>query len=196
MPQPQNDYAYDVFFSYKRHNITLDWTRRVHRLLQFWLSQEIHDREVEIFVDEDNIEAGDVWPQRLKDALKHSRCMVCVWSPSYFRSDWCLSEWQTFRKREELTNLNSHGLIVPMRFSDGENFPPEAQNVQWVDVEPYNLTLPAFWMSERSLGLEDQLKSLARSVAKTIANAPPFDASWPIVEVKASSEVRIDLAQL
>ena len=31
MLELHNDYAYDVFFSYKRHDMTLDWTRRVHR---------------------------------------------------------------------------------------------------------------------------------------------------------------------
>jgi hypothetical protein len=29
MPPPA-DYEYDVFFSYKRHSLTLDWTRGVH----------------------------------------------------------------------------------------------------------------------------------------------------------------------
>jgi hypothetical protein len=35
MPLPA-DYEFDVFFSYKRHSLTLDWTRGVHRRLQFW----------------------------------------------------------------------------------------------------------------------------------------------------------------
>jgi hypothetical protein len=30
------DYQYDVFFSYKRHSLTLEWTREVHKRLQFW----------------------------------------------------------------------------------------------------------------------------------------------------------------
>jgi hypothetical protein len=196
MPALNIDYEYDVFFSYKRHDMTLDWSRRVHRLLQYWLSQEIHDREVRMFVDEDQIEAGDIWPERLKDALKRSRCMVCVWSPSYFRSDWCYSEWQTFRKREELTNQNSHGLIVPMRFHDGDHFPEEARNIQWIDVAPYNSTLSAFWSSERALELEELLKKVARTVAARIVFAPPFDATWPVVEVKAPTLLKIGLARL
>src|ERR1035441_2350496 len=38
---PPGDYKYDVFFSYKRHGLTLDWTRRTHGLLQRWLTEEL-----------------------------------------------------------------------------------------------------------------------------------------------------------
>jgi hypothetical protein len=90
------DYKFDVFFSYKRNSLTLDWTRMVHQRLRFWLSEEIN-RDAILFVDEDCIETGDRWPQKLREALALSRCMVCVWSPSYFRSSWCVSEWASFR---------------------------------------------------------------------------------------------------
>jgi len=30
------DYVYDVFFSYKRHSLTLEWTRWVYTRLRFW----------------------------------------------------------------------------------------------------------------------------------------------------------------
>jgi len=46
-----SDYVYDVFFSYKRHGLTLDWTRLVHTRLEFWLTQEIAVREAKLFVD-------------------------------------------------------------------------------------------------------------------------------------------------
>jgi hypothetical protein len=98
----------------------------VHKRLQFWLMQELGGREPKLFVDEDNIETGDRWPDSLRDALKASRCMVCVWSPSYFQSSWCVSEWRRFLARERRLNLHSHGLIAPLRFHDGEHFPEEA----------------------------------------------------------------------
>lgn len=55
MLTPPNDYQYDVFFSYKRHRLTLEWTREVHRRLQFWLSQEV-GHEADLFVDEGRVE--------------------------------------------------------------------------------------------------------------------------------------------
>ena len=192
----QQDYQYDVFFSYRRHSLTLEWTREVHKRLQFWLTQEIGDRPASLFVDEDCIETGDRWPERLRESLKLSRCMICVWSPSYFQSKWCMSEWMSFREREKRQNMISHGLIAPMRFHDGEHFPQDARDVQWIDVAPYTYTVPAFWTSHRALELEDRLKELARSVAKIIRSAPPFVPDWPIVEAPAAGSGKIELARL
>src|SRR5436309_15438351 len=112
------DYEYDVFFSYKRQSLTLDWTKKVAEILQFWLTQELGGRYAKLFVDEDCIEVGDRWPEKLQQGLKLSRCMVCVWSPSYFQSSWCVSEWKSFLERERRTRIGPHGLIAPLRFHD------------------------------------------------------------------------------
>jgi hypothetical protein len=189
------DYEYDVFFSYKRHSLTLEWTREVHKRLQFWLTQEI-GRETNLFVDEDCIEAGERWPARLRESLKASRCLVCLWSPAYFQSAWCMSEWRSFRERENRLAMVSHGLIVPIRFHDGDHFPQEARDIQWIDVAPYAYTVPAFWSSPRALELEDKLKELAQAVASIIRVAPPFVTDWPIVDAPAAGGGKIELARL
>jgi TIR domain len=191
----KGDYKYDVFFSYKRHGLTLDWTKEIHKRLRFWLSEELA-RDASFFVDEDSIEVGTPWPQELKEGLRLSRCMVAVWSPSYFQSDWCLSEWTSFREREKRLDIQSHRLIAPMRFHDGEHFPEDARNVQWTDVAPYAYTVRAFWTSQRALELEDVLKAFAASVARIVRAAPPFQADWPIVETPAPPAMKIDLARL
>jgi hypothetical protein len=92
--------------------------------------------------------------------------------------------------------LGSHGLIAPILAHDGEHFPPEAKPVQWTDLASYYYTMPAFWDSQRALELEDRLKELARSVAKIVKNAPPFEPDWPIVEAAASRGGKIELARL
>ncbi len=188
------DYKYEVFFSYKRADQTLHWTKQVLDKLKFWLGQEIPGAR--IFVDEETIELGDRWPDKLREGLKHSRCMVCVWSPMYFQSNWCVSEWRSFLEREKLLGLKSHRLIAPLRFHDGEHFPEEAQNVQWHDVAPYALTLPVFWQTPRALELEDELKKFVKKLAEIIRYAPPFDAAWPVVEAKGESPPKIELARL
>jgi hypothetical protein len=175
------DYDYDVFFSYKRHDLTLDWTRRVYKRFEFWLGEELGGRKARIFVDENCIETGDNWPQVLKDALKTSRCMVCVWSPSYFRSSWCVSEWMSFREREKIAGIASHGLIAPLRFHDGEHFPEDAQSTQWFDVAPYATTLPGFWETARAVDFEDGLKTFAQEVAQIVRGAPKYRPDWPVV---------------
>jgi len=39
-----DDYQYDVFFSYKRRELTADWTRQVAQRLKLWLSEELGGR--------------------------------------------------------------------------------------------------------------------------------------------------------
>ena len=168
------DYEYDVFFSYKRHDLTLNWTREVSQRLKLWLTEELGGTQAEVFVDESCIEIGDKWPDSIKHALKHSRCMVCVWSPSYFQSTWCVSEWKSFLEREKMVEIAPHGLIAPLRFHDGEHFPTEARHVQSEDVALYAATVPAFWSSAKAIDLETKLKSFASAVAKIIQIAPPF----------------------
>jgi hypothetical protein len=195
MANPPVSYKYDVFFSYKRRALTLDWTRQVHRQLELWLSEELN-RSAEIFVDTEQIESGMRWPHVLQDALRTSRCMGCVWSPSYFQSGWCVSEWKSFRKREDQVGCGSHGLIAPLRFHDGEHFPEEAQLIQQTDVSAYKSTLPAFWNSPRALELEDTLKLFARTVSKIIHRAPPFRPDWPIADHDGLPAPRIELSRL
>ncbi len=190
-----NDYEYDVFFSYKRQELTLNWTREVFSRLSLWLSEELNQK-ARLFLDETSIEVGDVWPDKIKDALKHSRCMVGVWSPTYFQSPWCVSEWKSFLEREKIVQLASHRLIAPLKFHDGEHFPAEAQHVQWQDVTQYAFTVRAFWDSQKAMELEEKLKTFAHRLASIVREAPPFRQNWPIVESPGSPVPTISLARL
>jgi TIR domain len=190
------DYEYEVFFSYKRHGLTLNWTREVHARITLWLSEELGGSEARVFVDESSIDLGAKWPEAIKYALRHSRCMVCVWSPSYFQSAWCVSEWKSFLKREEMLKMERYGLIAPLRFHDGEHFPADAKDVQWEDVAPYTATVPAFWNSPKAVELDDKLKLFAAKVAKIIQKAPPFQTDWPVVEAKGMPAPKIGLEKL
>ena len=189
------DYEYDVFFSYKRHDESLDWTRRVAAKLRFFMSLELN-RDVRMFVDEDDILTGQKWPNRLQEALRRSSCMICVWSPMYFQSDWCFSEWRSFREREKLLDLPAHDLIAPLKYHDGEHFPEEARTVQWTDVSSLNSTLPAFWASARALELEDRLKTFSATVAGMVRSAPAYRADWPVVQKTGLAQPKIELAKL
>jgi hypothetical protein len=192
-----SNYKYDVFFSYKRHDLTRDWTREVHNRLKYFIMQTgLVDHELETFIDEESVETGDHWPERLKQALQTSRCMVCLWSPEYFRSSWCVSEWESFLARERRLNLQSQGLIAPLTLHDGDRFPAAARAVQWTDVAPYASTVPAFWMSPRAIELEDLLRTFAGQVARMIQSAPRFEADWPLVEVPRLTPTRIGLTKL
>jgi hypothetical protein len=51
------------------------------------------------FVDRNNILAGQEWPEELAEALRTAQTMVCLYSPSYFLSEYCGKEMQVFLDR-------------------------------------------------------------------------------------------------
>lgn len=138
-----DDYQYDVFFSYRRDPLIQDWIMEVVTRLRFRLTQDLGGDQARIFWDRD-IEVGDIWPEKLRDAVQKSKCLVPVWSPSYFQSAWCLSEWQSFLAREKRFAVSPR-LIAPVKYHDGEHFPEEARRVQWDDFSPYTATVRSFW---------------------------------------------------
>jgi hypothetical protein len=181
-------YVYDVFFSYKRHPESDDWHEKVKDKLQFWLMQELKQKDVRIFFDRADIPTGARWPNRLTDALRSSKAMVCVWSPLYFLSKWCVSEWKTFAKREDIFRTD---LVVPASYYDGDSFPATAKIKQMLDFSDYTSTAAQFWNTERADRFEDRcLKRFAKDVASMVKNAPPFSPDFPLEEAKPE-----DLAQ-
>lgn len=174
------DYQYDAFFSYKRDRETDDWHETVKDKLSYWLKQEL-GRDVRIFFDTEEIRTGMRWHQKLTGALKASKCVVCVWSPLYFQSKWCISEWMCFVERERIANRD---LVMPASFFDGETFPPDATATQFVDFSEFASTMPRFWDTESAVEFEKRrLKPFAKDLARMIRSAPPFNDQFPIVEV-------------
>lgn len=172
-------YQYDIFLSYKNHHVTNPWVVKFEEKLKYWLTQELGGNEPRIFFDKESIDIGTIWPNELKDNLKVSKCLLCIWTPEYFRSKWCLSEWKSFEERERATNRNK--LIHPVQFADGEHYPVEAQNRQTLDVRKYNATMEAFWQTVKAVELEEKIQLLASNLAKAIKAVPDYSEGFPIV---------------
>jgi hypothetical protein len=51
------------------------------------------------FIDRTDIQPGDEWPDALGNALMKAQTLVCLYSPSYFLSDYCGKEMQVFLER-------------------------------------------------------------------------------------------------
>ncbi|MFN7926989.1 MAG: toll/interleukin-1 receptor domain-containing protein [Blastocatellia bacterium] len=181
---PQN-YSYDVFLSYRRVPPVIDWVRNhFHPLLTQWLPSALPPRyKTRIFIDELQIETGATWPLQLQEALKNSRCLVPVWSPEYFGSKWCLAELKSMQKREQLLGLRSpqqpQGLIYPVVFSDGENFPKYAQAIQQKDLSQWNIPDVVFRQHLDYIDFVRQIKNLVGELARLIRRAPRW-ADWPV----------------
>jgi hypothetical protein len=173
-------YQYDVFFSYRRDPENNDWHKRVKDKLIHHLKFELNSEEVVAFFDTEEIKSGERWRKKIQLALQSSKCIVCIWSPRYFNSKWCVSEWLTFERRSETCGVD---LICPARYHDGQHYPGTARDRQSPDFSGYTSTLPRFWDTERAVEFErNYLMPFARDLAGIITAAPQFNPNFPIVE--------------
>jgi len=176
-------YIYDAFFSYKRDPESNAWHQRVKDKLLYWLRLNLNQSNVMIFFDTEDIKTGERWRTKLQTALRSSKCAICVWSPLYFKSQWCVSEWTTFEQRGRRLGLD---LVIPARYHDGEHYPRSARDRQSVDFSNYASTMPRFWDTEYAVEFERLLlRPFARDLADIIRSAPAFDPEFPVVEASA-----------
>ena len=184
------DYEYDVFVSYNRDYPVGTWVENHFvKQLRGWLSAYglIRPR---IFIDKE-IKTGSDWEREIELALKVSKCLIAIWSPPYFYSDWCLTELHTMLRRERLvgrrTEKNRRGLIYPIVFSDGEEFPRQFKKIQYLDMHEVNCPEEVFKKDVRYIQFIDVMKNLSEELIPMIRSAPKWSSKWPVVRKKAKS---------
>jgi hypothetical protein len=179
----QPGYEWDVFLSYPRDGDAGEWVRGIFApQLEEALKRALPARP-RIFRDEVSIEAGEVWPEKLRQGIRGSKTMVSVLSPLYFQSAWCRSEWSSMLARKKRVSFNP---LYPVRFSDGEHYPPEAAEIQHEDFEPYAYTAPAFRQSADYLQFQKAMVAFGKGLAARILAAPVWRRDFPIVVERAA----------
>ncbi|NJN66855.1 MAG: TIR domain-containing protein [Chloroflexaceae bacterium] len=187
-PTSSASYNYDVFLSYAegREGRFGAWTRD-HFLKLFSIHLEGSlGRPPTIFSEREGMAEEGPWPVRFKHALIRSRCMVAIWSPSYFQSSWCRYEFHAMLEHERLLGLRTlekpWGFILPVTISDGRYFPPEARALEdsIFDCRDFLRMSAAFEKTPRYFDFEERMVVWVDQVAETIdfrmrAHAPPLD---------------------
>jgi hypothetical protein len=175
-------YQHDVFLSYLHVRPSGTWVHE-HFLpyFSFQLGNAIN-RWPDIFIDRTGIHLGQKWPIRLKQALAHSRCLVGIWCPLYFQSEWCQNECAIICYRENQLGYgrggNSQGLLVGVKVNDGIHFPTFAKDSQFADFERYFYDESGFASSELYVEFQRKVAEFAEGVARVIKKAPPWSAEW------------------
>lgn len=173
-------YQWDVFLSYRREAPVREWVWRILApALRQWLPQYATPAP-RLFLDiENGIPLGSAWSQALEGALRTSRCLVPVFNPPYFESEWCLAEFQTMLERRRVSGFDA---IIPVQFADGNLFPPAARALQWAKFEPFN------WYrrpSQTSRAFVDEVKGLCQVIVARSQAAPGWDPGWPVLTPSA-----------
>lgn len=179
-------YVYDAFFSYRRNVESNFWHERLKDKIKFWLDDALN-KDAQIFFDTEDIPLGALWREEIGSALLASKCLICVWSPKYFQSDWCVAEWQTFEERSKKYDKR---LVLGANFSDGDHYPAEAKERLYKDFRPWALTIPAFWDSEKAIDFEDQaIKPFVEKVAEAVNSAPDFCTDFPLIDTPGADQI-------
>ena len=177
------DYKYDIFYSYAHEGISKPF---VHNYFLKYFEMYMVDilppsHKFKSFIDKE-ISPGDAWPERLKNALAYSRCLIAFLTPSYFRSKWCLIELNLMLHRTNKLGLgtldNPCGLVFPVIVSDGEHFPENITRVQKFDCCNYAIYLEGFHKVDKFISFEEELVTWSKKVAPAIMNPPPWSNEW------------------
>lgn len=179
---PELDYQYDIFLSYQNDEVMASWIPdHLIPFIKTFVGNNMN-RPVSIFFDRTGIPAGASWPLSLQNAVVRSRCLVAVWNPLYFSSDWCRRECAIMLHREQQLGMragaNPDGLVVPINVFDGQFFPPRARSIQYFDLKDYWIAGPAFRESQLYVQFQIRLRVFAEWVADAIRRAPSWQAQW------------------
>lgn len=179
------NYEYDIFISYKRGTDCEDWVRKTFRPLLIKMIRDYYlgEGDPKIFIDEEGIEIGAEWEKKIKIALARSKCMLAVWSPSYFRkSEWCVIEYSVMKFRQqklvESPGANPFSLIWPIVFRKLDPVPPFVESIQMLDLTEYNSIISEESNAKKYSEFKEKIESKIKSLASMIANAPPWNEEW------------------
>ena len=92
-------------------------------------------------------------------------------------SVWTVSEWETFRLREDVTGQN---LVFPvLAFGDTAHYPGWVLRRQWFDLTSYfGGGLRKKGMLE-SIEINRKISDLASYPGRQIVEVPPYEETWP-----------------
>jgi hypothetical protein len=188
-------YEYDIFVSYRRTSTMGPWVRkRLVPLLEARINEVAKD-DVRLFCDEDMPDGANL-PEQLKLSIRRSALLLTVWSADYFRSAWCMAEWQSFRERETMLGMfnatNPQGLVYPIRYADGDNYHSDAKpTLCKKDFSDLNYVGEAFIGSPEYLQFEGLVKQMAQDLAARLDALPPWNEAFPVVEPPPMRPARI-----
>lgn len=93
---------YDVFLSFRGGDTRKNIISHLHK--------ELVRQGIRTFKDDETLETGDRFPERLREAINTSRFAIVVISKNYATSRWCLEELRMIMKLE----LDKKIVVIPV----------------------------------------------------------------------------------
>ncbi len=98
-------YKYDLFISYSDDDV--EWVRPFYEALKKDLTRVI-GKEVVTFWDKEGLKSGDTWDEKLRDASGDSATLVAILTPTFFDSQYCEKELDSFLGGFSVTGDAAH----------------------------------------------------------------------------------------
>jgi len=175
--------SFVAFFSYVQRNDEHDKGRltELRKLLEAELWAQT-GKELQVFQDKEDIEWGDVWKEKITNALNVSTFLIVIVTPSYLESKSCRFEFEYFLKRESLLRLKDsilpiHYIDIPELNRSTDSIAVEISKRQWVD-----------WRELRFVSLESaKLNKKIGMLAKRIRDSLSDKTTTQLESIKATS---------
>lgn len=161
-----------AFFSYARHDdgATNGLLSRIRLRLETEVRAFAGDDELEVFQDTDDLEPGDIWEKKLRDAIDESAFFIPVLTPYYYNRPSCRRELEAWLINYRTPNLRKRILpidFVPLIRRTGNGSPKdplrvELDKLQHVDLSRFRNRRPV------SGHLADEISALARLISAMI----------------------------
>lgn len=134
-----------AFFSYARHDdgATNGLLSRIRRKLETEVRAFVGDDELEVFQDTDDIEPGDLWEKKLRDAIDESAFFIPVLTPYYFNRPSCRRELEAWLTNYRTPNLRKRILpmgFVPLTKKTGNGSPKDSLRVELDKLQHVDLS--------------------------------------------------------
>jgi hypothetical protein len=189
--------AYSFFFSYARADV--DDEKRITRFFEI-LNQQVKLRGLPPgFIDVLEIDPGKIWYKVAAEAAQ-APVLVSMYSPNYFRSQYCGQEIQMFqeRRRAFLRDPKNHGLkapytIIPVWWQRSTYFPKTLPKYNHISpsrcdpaVKPAQDGFQYLMFVDKSYQgevLRDSIYALADDIQRIIDPLPPDVPPTPLPAV-------------
>ncbi len=169
-PAQMPDNSFDIFISYRRSDAA-GHARALYRDL----SQRLDERR--IFFDQQSIEAGEVFPDRLREGIASCRVLLALIGPGWLesktgRGERRLDSEDDFVRQEVAWALQLDKNVIPVLFDDtpmpeAAQLPPSLRALAGRD---------ALMLRGKNFEYNVQLESLVRIIAKILGIPRPIPA--------------------
>ncbi|KAI9077635.1 hypothetical protein K1719_040410 [Acacia pycnantha] len=102
--KPKPKYSYDVFLSFRGEDTRRSFTS--------YLCASLKQAGIEVYMDEERIERGEIISSSLLEAIESSRISIIILSKNYADSSWCLQELEKIMECYKATSQE----VLPIFF--------------------------------------------------------------------------------